>query len=65
MKNGHVMRSRDLGAQGLDLTGVAEAIEDDVAALRRERFGNALTDAASRAGDESGLASKHGFNPFY
>jgi hypothetical protein len=59
------MRSRDLGAQRLDLAGVAEAVEDDVAALRRERFGNALTDAAGGSGDESGLASKHGFNPFY
>ena len=56
----HVVLLGEFGAQRFDLALVAEAVEDDVGALGRQRAGDAEADARGRAGDEGGLADEHG-----
>jgi hypothetical protein len=51
--------SGQLRSQAFDLIGIAEAIENDVAALCREGFGNALADAAGRACYQRRLSLEH------
>ena len=47
------------GAQAFDLALVAEAVEDDVGALRGQGLGDAQANARGRAGDESGFSDEH------
>ena len=51
------------GAQGLDLLGVAKAVEHDIGPLPRQGAGNSQTDAAGRTGDDGDLAFQHGASP--
>src|SRR4051794_18667223 len=58
--DGYAVVEGDCTTQSLDLTGVAEPIEHDVAGLCSERLGNALPDATGRSCDESRLSLQHG-----
>ena len=50
-------------AQVFDGVGVAEAVDDQIGALRGQRAGNALPDAGGGAGDKRSLVVEHGRFP--
>src|SRR5213075_833382 len=55
----HPVVGGKLRTHEFDLVGIAEAVQNNVAALGREGFGDALADAAGRACDECRLSSEH------
>ena len=54
----------DLGAHGLDLRRIAEAVQHDTGAFSRERARDGETDAGRGAGDERGLPLEKHELPF-